>query len=165
MRHRVQDKKFNRDANERKALISGMLRNLTEHGEITTTLARAKMIKRLADKLITQAKVDTIASRRLLHRTFGKRDVVNTLVERVAPALKDRNSGYTRIVPMGTRRGDNTEMVRLSWVNLSEKQGLKSGKEYKEKAVVKVAKVEAKAEVKAEKSLKAKKVTKLASKK
>lgn len=133
MRHRVADKKFNRDANARKALFNGLLRNLAEHGEVVTTVAKAKVIKRLADKLVTQAKVDTLASRRILHRVFGKRDVVNTLVERIAPALGDRNSGYTRITVLGNRRGDNTPMAKLAFVNMPENMGsLKSGKEYPE---------------------------------
>ncbi len=138
MRHRIQDKKFNRDANERKAFLVGLLRNLTEQGEITTTRARAKVIKRLADKLVTQAKDSSPASRRVLHRTFGKRDVVNTLVDRVAPALSDRNSGYTRIVALGSRRGDSTDMVRLSFVNKVESKGsLKSGRTFVEPVKVK----------------------------
>jgi large subunit ribosomal protein L17 len=141
MRHRIKDKKFNRDTNARKALFMALMRNLTEHGEIVTTLSKAKVLKGLADKMITQAKVDSIASRRQLHRTFGKRDVVNTLVDRVAPAMADRTSGYTRIVDMGNRRGDNTPMAKISFVNIAEgAKTLKSGKEYAEKTVKAVAK-------------------------
>src|SRR5260221_315631 len=132
MRHRVQDKKFNRTSNERKAFFMGLMRNLVERGAITTTMTRAKELKRLADKMVGQAKDDSVASRRLMHRTFGKRDVVNTLVEKVAPAMTDRNSGYTRIVALGSRRGDNTAMARISFVNAVDngEGGLKSGKEY-----------------------------------
>jgi large subunit ribosomal protein L17 len=151
MRHRIQDKKFNRDANERKALFMGLLRNLTEQGQIVTTRARAKVIKRLADKMITQAKVDTIASRRELHKIFGKRDVVNTLVDRVAPAMADRNSGYTRVVALGSRRGDNTPMVKLSFVIIPEQTGLKSGKTYAAKAEKPKAEKKAAPTAKAEK--------------
>lgn len=117
MRHRIHDKKFNRDANERKALLNGLLRNLAIHGEIITTVAKAKELKRLADKAITTAKVNTVAARRQLHATFGKRDVVNTLVDVIAPALSDRNSGYTTLVKMGPRRGDNTPMAKIAFVN------------------------------------------------
>jgi large subunit ribosomal protein L17 len=134
MRHRVNDKKFNRDANERKALFMGLLRALTEQGHIVTTQARGKVIKRLADRLITQAKVNTTASRRELHKTFGKRDVVNTLVDSIAPALSDRNSGYTRIIPMGSRRGDNTPMVRIEFVNQPVKVGTLKNEDKTEKA-------------------------------
>lgn len=133
MRHRVHDKKFNREANERKALLVGLLRALTEQGQIVTTVAKAKVLKRLADKVVYQAKDNSLASRRQLHRIFGKRDVVNTLVDTIAPAMADRSSGFTRIVPMGPRRGDNTEMVRIEFVNKPAKLGtLKSGQEYTE---------------------------------
>jgi large subunit ribosomal protein L17 len=108
MRHRVADKKFNRTSNERKALFSGLLRNLTEHGEIVTTLAKAKAVKRLADRMVSQAKANTVATRRLLHKRFGKRDVVSTLVEKVAPAMADRTSGFVSLTVIGPRRGDNT---------------------------------------------------------
>ncbi|GEM_PF-47851 len=129
MRHRVADKKFNRDSNQRKALLMGLLRNLTERGEITTTQAKAKVLKRLADKLVHKAQDDTLATRRGLHRVFGKRDVVSTLVDRVAPAMSDRTSGFTRITPVGNRRGDNTPMVKISFVKQAEVTGtLKSGK-------------------------------------
>ncbi len=168
MRHRVQDKKFNRDNNARKALLMGLLRNLTEKGEIVTTRAKAKELKRLMDKMVSQAKDNSIASRRLLHRTFGKRDVVNTLVDRVAPAMSDRNSGFTTTVEMGNRRGDNTPMVKIAFVNKVENSGsLKSGKEYAEKAKpaaktvktapAKVEKTEKKVSAKPKKAVKAEK--------
>ncbi len=130
MRHKIHDKKFNRDSNAREALFEGLLRNLTLHGEITTTLAKAKAIRGMADKLVTQAKDNSLASRRLLHQKFGKRDVANTLVDRIAPALTDRTSGYVRVVPLGNRRGDNTPMAKVSFVNKPAAGGLKSGKKF-----------------------------------
>ncbi len=161
MLHNVHDKKFNREANERKALFVGLLRNLTLHGEIVTTQARAKVIKGMADKLVSQAKDNSLASRRLLHRTFGKRDVVNTLVERVAPAMADRNSGFTRVIALGNRRGDNTPMAKIAFVNKPETTGtLKSGKTHEVKKTVETPKVKTtKAEV-AKKTKVAKKSTK-----
>lgn len=126
MRHRVADKKFNRTSNERKALFSGLLRNLTEHGEIVTTLAKAKAVKRLADRMVSQAKTNTVASRRLLHRRFGKRDVVSTLVEKVAPAMADRTSGFVSLTVLGPRRGDNTQMAKLAFVKKSDHTSLKN---------------------------------------
>src|SRR5579859_1604029 len=158
MRHRISDKKFNRDTDERKAFLMGLLRNLAERGEIVTTRARAKAIQRLADKMLTQAKDNSLASRHVLHRTFGKREVVNTLVDRIAPAMSGRTSGYTRIIALGSRRGDNTPMVKLSFVDSFENKGtLKSGKEYAEKVekkakVAKVAKAEPKAKKKTAKT-------------
>jgi large subunit ribosomal protein L17 len=117
MRHRVQDKKFNRDSNERKALFLGLFRNLAERGAIVTTRARAKALKRFADQYIHQGQDNSLASRRTLHKSFGKKDLVNTVVDRIAPAMNDRVSGFTRIIPMGNRRGDNTPMVKIELVN------------------------------------------------
>ena len=116
MRHRRKVVRLNRDTNHRKMLLRNLVRSLVEMGEITTTEAKAKETKRLADKLIGKALVDSIANRRLLHTFFGKRDVVNTLVDRIAPLFKNRVSGFTSIQPAGIRRGDNTQMVTLALV-------------------------------------------------
>lgn len=116
MRHRVASKQLNRDTKHREALLKNLLRELVEHGAITTTIAKAKVVKPVADKIVTTAKAGTIAARRNLHEIFGKRDVVSALIERVAPVFKDRTSGFTRITRVGVRAGDNTELVQLSWV-------------------------------------------------
>jgi large subunit ribosomal protein L17 len=159
MRHRVADKKFNRDTNARKALLLGLLRNLIERGHIVTTVSKAKVLKRLADKTVYQAKDDSLASRRELHKIFGKRDAVSTLVERVAPAMADRNSGFVKITPMGNRRGDNTAMAKIEFVVQAESVGsLKSGKVHAEP--VKKAKPAAKAEKAEKKAAPAKKEVK-----
>jgi len=129
MRHRVHKRHFNRDTNARKALMTGLLRQLVLHGAVVTTQAKSKELKRQADKIISRAKKDTIAVRRLLHRTFGKRDVVNTLVERIAPKFPERNSGFTTNRSLGKRRGDNVELVKVSLLEMPERVGtLKSDK-------------------------------------
>ncbi len=131
MRHQVHDKKFNRDANARKGLFLGLLRNFALHGEIVTTETKGKVLKRLADKMIAQAKDNSMASRRVLHSMLGKRDMVNTLVDRIAPAAKDRKSGFVRVTALGSRRGDNTLMVKVSLVDRPAEMGsFKSGKTY-----------------------------------
>lgn len=128
MRHGVAAKHFNRDSNARKSLIKGLVIALIEHGSMTTTKSRAQEIKRVSDKLIHKAQTDSIATRRLLHQFFGRRDVVNTLVDRIAPLFEDRTSGFTRIVSQGIRRGDNSEQVTLSLIVQPEVVGtLKSG--------------------------------------
>lgn len=116
MRHRVKAKHFNRDANHRKLLLRNLVRSLIEHGEITTTEVKAKETKRWADRLINQARTNSVAVRRTLHTYFGKRDVVNALVEKIAPVFGKRTSGYTTITRLGKRRGDNVEMVKLALV-------------------------------------------------
>lgn len=128
MRHRVGTKHLNRDSNARKSLLKGLMTELFEHGQMTTSKTRAQEVKRLADKVIHKAQTDTIANRRLLHRVFGRRDIVNTLVERIAPLFSDRTSGFTRLTVVGLRRGDNSEQVTLSLVKQAEKVGdFKSG--------------------------------------
>lgn len=137
MKHRVKGKKFNRDTNNRKALLRNLVRQLVENGFITTTGSKAKETKRLADKLINKAQTDTVSNRRLLHTFFGKRDVVNTLVERVAPLFTDRSSGFTRITSVGRRRGDNTEIVKLELVKQPAVVGTLKNPQPKAKAVKK----------------------------
>lgn len=123
MRHRSKIKKFNRDTKSRKALFKALVRSLIEQGTIVTTESKAKETSRIADKLIGKAKNDTVATRRDLHRFFGTRDVVNTLVDRVAVQYKDRVSGFTRITKVGVRRGDNTKMAEVTLVIKPETVG------------------------------------------
>lgn len=116
MRHRVRSQRFNRDSNARKMLVRGLVRSYVEHGRIVTTLAKAKETRRWADKLIGKALTNTIESRRMLHAFFGERSVVNTLVEKIAPAMGKRRSGFSTITRLGKRRGDNVELVELRLV-------------------------------------------------
>lgn len=118
MRHRIDKKFYNRDTKSRRSLINGVTVAVLEHGEVITTKAKAKEAMRLIDTCISKAKVGDLAARRTLHRIFGRRDVVNNLCERVAPAMKDRQSGFTRLTVVGNRRGDNTLMYRLSLVEV-----------------------------------------------
>lgn len=120
MRHRVNKHHFNRDTKSRVALIRNLLRALIEHGSIVTTQAKAKEIKRQIDKLMTLAKTNTLANKRVLHEFFGKRDVVSTLIERIAPLFTDRNSGFTTISNFGKRRGDNAVLAQISFLKQPE---------------------------------------------
>lgn len=124
MRHRVASKQLQRDTNHRKALIMNLVRQLIEHGSITTTSAKAKVLQPVADKMVTKAKKADVAARRSLHEFFGKRDVVNTLVDKIAPVLASRTSGYTRITEVGTRAGDNAKLVTIAWVDQPKTAGL-----------------------------------------
>ncbi len=117
MRHRIASTSLNRDTNNRKALFKSLISSLIEVGEIKTTEAKAKAIKGLTDKLIHKAQDGSITARRLLARFFGRRDVVNTLVDQIAPSMKDRKSGFTRIIPLGKRRGDNATLVKMQLVS------------------------------------------------
>lgn len=117
MRHRSSKKYLGRNTDQRKSLFKNLLSSLFVHGEIQTTEAKAKAIKGLADKLIVKAQPRTIAARRLLSRFFGTRVVVNRLVDEVAPAMSDRKSGFTRIIRLGKRKGDDSVMVKMELVN------------------------------------------------
>jgi large subunit ribosomal protein L17 len=123
MRHRVQKRKFNRDTKHRQALLKNLVTALVTHGTVVTTVPKAKETSRIADKLIGKARTNSLTTRRTLHQFFGKRDVVNTLVDSIAPVFTDRASGFTRVIKMGPRRGDNSEMARVSLVQQPETTG------------------------------------------
>ncbi|HQM15834.1 MAG TPA: 50S ribosomal protein L17 [Candidatus Woesebacteria bacterium] len=123
MRHRVSSKAFNCDTNQRKALLMNLTRSLFEHGEIETTQAKGKEVKRLADKLLAVAKQNTLAAKRELHAFFGKRDVVNTLTQVISPHLDKKESGFISLESAGKRRGDNSHMVKVTLLNKPDKLG------------------------------------------
>lgn len=116
MRHRVKGAKLGRDTAQRKSLFKNLLSALFTHGEIQTTEAKAKAIKGIADKLIARAQAGTLPARRLISQFFGRRDVANRLVDEVAPAMKDRTSGFTRIIRLGKRMGDDSMMVKMELI-------------------------------------------------
>ncbi len=152
MKHRVKAKHFNRDNSSRKALLKNLLRDLFKHGEIKTSEARTKEVRRLADKLISTASKNTLAARRDLHKFFGRRDVVNTLVDKIVPAFGEKKSGFTALEKLAARRGDNTVLFKLSLLT----GDLKLSSLKKEK-VATVKKTEAKTETKVESKVVAKK--------
>lgn len=142
MRHRIAASKLGTDSTHRKAILRNLLRALFEQGSIVTTKPKAKASQRLADKLLTRAKTDSLHNRRVLHQFFGKRDVVNALVEKIAPAAAKRQSGFTRVEMLSKRRGDNTAMVRLSLVDMPVKMGtLQSGKDHSKRPKAKESKI------------------------
>jgi large subunit ribosomal protein L17 len=123
MRHRVKKHTLGRKKAHRQAMLRNLIMQLVEHGQITTSKAKAKEVKRLVDKLVYQAQQNTVASRRQLHKFFGKRQVVNRLVEEVAPALSDRVSGFTTLKTVGKRRGDNTLLATIKFVKDVNQKG------------------------------------------
>ncbi|HAU99020.1 MAG: 50S ribosomal protein L17 [Microgenomates group bacterium GW2011_GWF2_45_18] len=155
MRHRIADKKLNRDSKHRKALLKNLIASLFERGEITTTETKAKAVKGLVDKIIHKAQAGTVSARRVIAAFFGKRSLVNTVVDDIAPKMKDRSSGFTRMVRLGNRRGDNAPIVKME---LLEKP---TGKPVVEKEV-KVKPVEGEEVKKVAKVTKVTKTTKVA---
>ena len=123
MRHRLDKKSFNRDTKARSAMLQALAVSVFEHGEIVTTKAKAKQARRLIEHSISIAKNNNLASRRQLHRLYGRRDVVNNICERVLPALAAYQSGFTSMRVVGNRRGDNALVYQLSLVvSLPEKK-------------------------------------------
>lgn len=124
MRHRKSNKKFNRDFDHRRALFRNLALAFFEHGHITTTVAKAKAVRPRIEKLITLAKEDTLAHRRLAARWITNKEILRKLFKEIAPNYINRNGGYTRIIRLYRRPGDAAEMARLELVEpISAKEG------------------------------------------
>jgi large subunit ribosomal protein L17 len=137
MRHQIAGKKLNIDRNQRKALFKSLINSLVIHGQIKTTLAKAQAIRRLAEKLITKGKDQTLHSRRLIAAFLQNNTAVNKIVDELGPLFKKRPGGYTRIVRLGNRIGDDAMMVKLELVEKPEKKAAPAKKEIKVKKAVK----------------------------
>ncbi len=117
MRHRKQRAKLSRDAAHRKALFMNLCREVIDHERIQTTEAKAKAVKPEVEKLITLAKRGDLHARRQALSQLGQdKFVVYKLFEEIAPRYADRDGGYTRILKLGPRHSDATEMVYLELV-------------------------------------------------
>ena len=113
-------KKFGRSTAHRAMLMKSLVTNLILSGTIKTTLPKAKEARKDADKIVTVAKKGGLAARRLAASRLLDPAAVQKLFDVVAPAMKDRKGGYTRIVKLGARRGDAAEMCVLQWVTEGE---------------------------------------------
>ena len=117
MRHRKSGRKLNRNSSHRKAMFRNMSASLFEHEVIRTTLPKAKELRRKAEPLITLAKEDSIANRRLAFSRLRDRDVVTKLFNELGPRYKARPGGYLRILKCGFRPGDNAPMAIVELVD------------------------------------------------
>ena len=117
MRHQKSGRKFNRDTDHRKALMRNLCTSLLESGRITTTEARAKELRRWVERLITTAKAQDIAARRLVAADVTKPEVAEKLFANLVPRLTERPGGYTRIIRKGPRVGDSAPMVIIELVD------------------------------------------------
>ena len=129
-RHGYKGRKFARETDQRLALTRGLMCSLIKYQSITTTLARAKEIRRSTEKLITIAKKGGLANRRLVIARLNDIEVADLLVDVIAPQIK-RDSGYLKIEHAGYRRGDNSEMGTISFVDdisVEEKSAAKEAK-------------------------------------
>ena len=112
----LKNRKLGRTSDQRKAMLRAMVTYLLENGQIKTTLTRAKEVQPVAEKMITLAKANTLASYRQALAFITKEDVANKLFKEIGPKYADRNGGYTRIVRIGPRRGDAAEMAIIQLV-------------------------------------------------
>ncbi len=113
-------KKFGRSTEHRKMLMRSLVNNLILAESIKTTLPKAKEARKAADKMVTIAKKGDVAARRLAASRLTEPKAVKKLFAEIAPAMKDRKGGYTRIVKLGTRKGDAAEMCILQWVTAGQ---------------------------------------------
>lgn len=117
MKHHKAQRKFGREKNERKAFIRSLMINLIRHGRIETTLARAKEIRPLTEKLVTLSKEDTVARRRLvMSRLLNQEAEVTKLFKEYAPKFKETNGGYLRILKLPVRLSDGAEKAVIEFV-------------------------------------------------
>nr|MDK2850306.1 large subunit ribosomal protein [Candidatus Cloacimonadota bacterium] len=119
MRHRLQGRKFGRETDARRLMMRNLVKSMVEHGQIHTTLAKAKEMRRFVDRVVTYGKNDTVHSRRLAYSVLGDRDLVKKLFDEIAPSFASRNGGYTRVIKAGFRRGDNAPMAIIQFVEES----------------------------------------------
>ena len=116
MRHQRVMKKFGRSSKHRKMLMKSLVTNLILAESIKTTLPKAKEARKDADGIVTVAKKGDLAARRLAASRLLDPKAVQKLFDKIAPSMKDRQGGYTRIVKLGTRKGDGAEICILQWV-------------------------------------------------
>ena len=114
MRHRVYGRHLGRNKDTRTALFKSLVQSLFISESIETSEAKAKAIKGLVDKLITSAK--SPATRRLVSQFLTNKEIFDKLIKDIVPRFKSRNSGYTSIIRLGKRAGDNTDIVRMSLI-------------------------------------------------
>ena len=121
MRHRKNTVKLGRTSSQREALFASLVSNLILAKRIETTLPKARAAKRMADKMVTIGKKDTLAARRHALSLLKQEKAVAELFGAVAPAMKERAGGYTRVLKLGKRMSDSSEMCILEWVDFVPK--------------------------------------------
>jgi len=117
MRHRKLTVKLGRTSSQREALFASLVSNLILAKRIETTLPKARYARRMAEKMVTIGKKQTLAARRHAMSILKKEDAVAELFAKVAPSMKDRLGGYTRIIKLGKRMSDSSEMCILEFVD------------------------------------------------
>ncbi len=136
-------RKLGRPTDQRMAMLRGLVTYLFENGKVETTVTRAKEVRALAEKMITLAKKNTLASYRQVLGFITKESVAHDLFNIIAPKYADRNGGYTRIYKLGPRRGDAAEMALLELIAVEDKKVAKKAAKKEEVKVEEAPVVEA----------------------
>ncbi len=116
MRHHNTNRKFGRESDQRRALMRGLAYSLIKHGQIETTVAKAKELRPYVEKLVTASLVDNREAIRLVSEKLPMKEAVNTLFKTIAPKYKGRMGGYTRIVKLPQRKSDGSPMAVIQFV-------------------------------------------------
>jgi large subunit ribosomal protein L17 len=133
MRHRVDGRLFGRTANQRKALLKGIVVSLLEHERIETTVGQAKVVRKIAEKIITLGIKGDLHSKRLALSYLSNRAAMSKLFGEIAPRLSGRNGGYLRIIQTRNRVNDSAPMAVLEFVDYEDIRKSKEVKKSKEK--------------------------------
>ncbi|MCG2418421.1 50S ribosomal protein L17 [Aequorivita sp. F47161] len=120
MRHGKKINQLSRKTAHRHSMLANMASSLIEHKRINTTVAKAKALKQFVEPLVTKSKEDTTHNRRLVFAKLRQKDAVAELFRTVAPKVGDRPGGYTRIIKLGNRLGDNADMAMIELVDFNE---------------------------------------------
>jgi large subunit ribosomal protein L17 len=120
MRHRRKTVKLQRDAAHRRSLLANLACSLIEHGRIRTTLAKAKALRPVAEKMVTLAKRGDVHARRQAIAFLRQKDTVKKLFAEVGPACADRPGGYCRITKLGARMSDSAPMAYIEWTDIED---------------------------------------------
>jgi len=119
MRHLKRTAKLGRTSEHRNAMLANLVCSLILHKRVTTTLAKAKAARSVAEKMVTLGKSGTIHDRRLAVARLHQEDAAKTLFKEIAPAFKERNGGYTRIIRLNQRNGDAAQRAIIEWVDFT----------------------------------------------
>lgn len=140
MFHRIYGRKLNRTIDERNRLFKNLARSLFIHGKITTTFAKAKAIQPYVEKLITKAKANSLASRRILIQEFVDKELVDRILTVVGPAFKNRQGGYTRIIKKVSRTTNTPKNALMAFTEKVTAGENKTASKMKEKKLASKAK-------------------------
>lgn len=151
--HRRRVKHFGRTAKPRRALLRGLMTSLVEHGRIKTTVDKAKELRRHIEKLITLGKKGDVATRRVILARIANKDAMTTIVDDLSKRFQSRPGGYTRIIKIGRRPGDQAEMAFIEFVDYDFKSKGSEDSDAKDAKATDKVKTASKAKSKAKKAV------------